>query len=89
MKKFEALVSVISPTAGGWRVSMAVSILFTVHGTEDSQHKTEIIIVGHLSTLCLPDVTACDQISQAFPLRRFYCKYWRWERSYTCSLYTA
>jgi len=22
-----------------------------------------------VSTLCLPDVTACDQISQAFPLR--------------------
>ena len=36
MKKFEALVSVISPMAGGRRVSMAVSILFIVHGAEDS-----------------------------------------------------
>ena len=36
-----------------------------------------------MSTLCLPDATAHDQISQVFPLR--ICKlqvikYWRWER---------
>ena len=39
-----------------------------------------------LSTLCLPDVTACDQVSQAFPLcicilqaNKYWNKYWRWE----------
>ena len=35
-------------------------------------------------TLCLPDITACDQISQAFLLRICILqanKYWRWERS--------
>jgi len=40
-----------------------------------------------LSTLCLPDVTACDQISQAFSLcicilqaNKYWNKYLRWER---------
>jgi len=40
-----------------------------------------------LSTLCLPDVTACDQISQAFlpcicilQANKYWNKYWRWER---------
>jgi len=35
------------------------------------QHKTEITTVGTascVSTLCLPDVTTCDQISKTFPL---------------------
>ena len=49
---------------------MAVSILFIVRSTEETvRHKTELIIVGHLSTLCLLDVTTCDQIFQVFPLR--------------------
>jgi len=36
-----------------------------------------------VSTICLPYVTARDQISQAFPLRiciLYAIKYWRWER---------
>jgi len=34
-------------------------------------------------TLCLPDIAAHDQISQAFPLRICILqefKYWRWEQ---------
>ena len=48
--------------------------------------KWELLLLGTapcVSTLCLPDVTARDQISQAFPLRIDILqaiKYWRWER---------
>ena len=51
------------------------------------QEKVSRVFVGHcphVSTLCLPDVTTHDQLSQAFPL--CICilqviKYWRWERT--------
>jgi len=56
----------ISPRAGGQSTSKVVSIsLFTTPGLV--QHEMGIIYVAApcLLTLCLPDVTACDQISQA------------------------
>ena len=47
-------------------------------------------VIGHykvdtprVSTICLSDITTCDQISQAFPLRICILqviKEWRWER---------
>ena len=52
----------------------SIRSLFTTPGTD--QHETGILKVGHrprVSTICLPDVIACDQISQAFPRRISYC----------------
>ena len=48
--------------------------------------KRELLLLGTapcVSTICLPDVIARDQISQAFSLRICILqaiKYWRWER---------
>jgi len=58
------------------------------------QHKKGIIMVGNfcVSTICLPDVIARDQISQAFPLHIYILKaikYWRWERPRNKATYPA
>jgi len=47
--------------------------------------KQELLLFGTVpcvSTLCLPDVTTCDQVSQAFLPRTCILqviKHWRWE----------
>ena len=70
--------------AGRQSINEAASILFIVYNARDGS--TELLWLGttfHESTLCLPDVTTHDQISQAFSL--CICilqaiKDWRWEQ---------
>jgi len=61
------------------------SLLFAMPGM--FQHETDYCQAPPpcVSTLCLPDVTAYDQISQAFPLHIYICilqviKCQKWER---------
>jgi len=73
VKNFEDLSCTVGPRAGGQSISKAVSILsisFIALGTV--RHEMGITTVGHhpcVSTFCLPDVTAHDQIPLAFSLR--------------------
>jgi len=70
--------------AGRQSINKAASILFIVYNARDGS--TELLWSGttfHESTLCLPDVTAHDQISQAFLLCSCISqaiKDWRWEQ---------
>ena len=58
---------------------------FVVHNARDGSMRT----APHVSTICLSEVIACDQISQAFPTASIsllpyfileVMKYWWWER---------
>jgi len=64
----KALSCTISQRVGGQSVSKTVSIPFVVHGIRDMFNmKWELLLLvaaSHVSTLCLLDVTALDQISQ-------------------------
>jgi len=75
------LYCTISPRAGGQNVSKVASIRSVTHGARERvRHETGIITIGtasHVSTLCLPDITTRDQISQAILQ---VIKHWRWER---------
>ena len=73
----------------GWRTEHQQGSINTVrHSQHQGQFdvKRELILSGItpcVSTLCLPNITTRDQISQAFPLRICILqaiKYWRWER---------
>ena len=70
----------------GWmseRVQGRRSIPFVVHDAGTDRRETGIITgAPPVSTPCLPDIIAHDQISQAFP--HHICilqviKYWQWE----------
>ena len=86
MKNLEALYCNVSLRDGGPSLTRQCQYRssFTTPGL--FRHKTGVITVRHcpcVSTLCLPDVTARDQISHAFPV--YICilqviKYWRWEQ---------
>jgi len=60
-------------------------------------HETRIIMVRHhpsVSTICLPNVISCDQISQALPPLYLHTasnhgKYWRWEQPGNKATYKA
>jgi len=58
---------------GGQSVSKAVSILSIVHSARDGLTRNGNYYCQapppRVSTICLPDITARDKISQAFPLR--------------------
>ena len=83
MKNLKALSCTINLRAGGQNISKAASILFIIQDTRDSvMRNNRSGTVPGVSTLCLPNITTCDQIFQAFPLRICILqaiKYWRWE----------
>ena len=60
------------------KCSWPPALEMTLQELSDSSSGTTL----HVSALCLPHVTACDQISQAFPLCNGILqeiKDWRWE----------
>jgi len=87
MKYLEAISCSVCLKAGrqGFRRQQQYCSLFMTPRT--GQHKMGIIMVGHrpphVATICLPNVTAHDQIFQAFPLHICilqaieYCR-WEW-----------
>jgi len=75
MRNLEAPSCTIGPRAGSPSVSKVVSIPSVVQGQFNT--KWELLLsdtAPRVSTICLPDVTARDQISQAFPSVFAYCK---------------
>jgi len=70
MKNLEALSCTISLSGGGQSFSKAASISLIINA-RDGYTRREVLRLGTapcVSTICLPDVIARDQISQAFPL---------------------
>jgi len=86
-KNLEAHSCTISLRAGGQSVSKAASIPFAIHNARDvstwnGKYYYHAGTAPCVSTICLLDASACDQISQAFPHHNCILqaiKYWRWE----------
>ena len=69
-KESQTLSCTVGPRAGGQSVSKVVSIPFVIHGIGDGSAQNRNYYCWAPPPFCLPslpNVTARDQISQAFP----------------------